>query len=127
MERHRKQLACSLVLASALIAAVATFLLPPSLQAQTQAQPKGIDPALLAKANAGDAEAQLNTGVLYANGQGLPQDYLQAAYWFRKAAEQGVFAAQNNLGVCYEKGLGVPKDQAEADKWFRKAAKQKSL
>jgi hypothetical protein len=49
MERHRKQLASTLVLAFALIAAVATFLLPPSLQAQTQAQPKGIDPALLAK------------------------------------------------------------------------------
>jgi hypothetical protein len=49
MERHRKQLASTLVLASALISAVATFLLPPSLHAQTQAQPNGIDPALLAK------------------------------------------------------------------------------
>jgi hypothetical protein len=49
MERHRKQLASTLVLASALIAAVATFMLPPSLQAQPQAQTNGIDPALLAK------------------------------------------------------------------------------
>jgi hypothetical protein len=55
MERHRKQLASTLVLATALIAAFATFLLPPSLQAQTQAQAKGIDPALLAKAKTGDA------------------------------------------------------------------------
>ena len=46
MERHREQLASTLVLASALIAAVATFLLPPSLQAQIQAQPKGIDPGI---------------------------------------------------------------------------------
>ena len=46
MERHRKQLASTLVLASALIAVTATFLLSPSLQAQTQVQPSGIDPAL---------------------------------------------------------------------------------
>jgi hypothetical protein len=64
MERHRKQLASTLVVASALIAAVATFLLPPWLQAQTQAQLKGIDSALLAKAKAGDAASKLSPAEL---------------------------------------------------------------
>jgi hypothetical protein len=41
MEKHRKQLASTLVLASALIAAAATFLLPPSLQGQTQTDDPG--------------------------------------------------------------------------------------
>jgi TPR repeat protein len=124
MERHREQLANALVLASALIAVVATFLLPPSLQAQTQAQPNGIDPAILAKANAGDANAQFNIGVLYDNGQGVAQDYKQAAAWYRKAAEQGRAEAQLNLGVMYARGDGVPKDYAEAVRWSRKAADQ---
>src|SRR5689334_6799617 len=50
-------------------------------------------------AEAGDANAQYNIGMLYARGQGVPQDYRQAAEWYRKAAEQGVAAAQYNLGV----------------------------
>ena len=38
-------------------------------------------------AEQGDAKAQFNLGVLYANGQGVPQDYKQAVYWHTKAAE----------------------------------------
>jgi len=34
--------------------------------------------------------AQYNLGVRYDNGQGVPQDYKQAVYWFSKAAEQGI-------------------------------------
>src|ERR1035437_8146301 len=98
MERHRKQIASTLVLASALIAAIGTFLLPPSLQAQPQAQPKGIDLALLAKAKAGDASSQVSVGNAYAKGEGVPQDYAQAAVWYRKAAEQGDAKAQYSLG-----------------------------
>jgi TPR repeat protein len=48
-------------------------------------------------AQAGDAEAQFNLGVMYDRGQGVPQDDVQAAEWYRKAAEQGHAAAQNNL------------------------------
>ena len=45
--------------------------------------------ALRSKANAGDAEAQFNLGVMYRVGRGVPQDYAQAVSWCRKAAEQG--------------------------------------
>jgi TPR repeat protein len=77
-----------------------------------------------AAAQNGDPEAQLNLGVCYAQGEGVPKDYAEAVKWFRKAAEQNLAEAQFNLGVCYHKGEGVPKDAAEAVKWYRKAAEQ---
>src|SRR5277367_6141684 len=45
-------------------------------------------------AEQGNAVAQLGLGVMYANGQGVPQDYAQAVVWYRKAAEQGDADAQ---------------------------------
>lgn len=75
-------------------------------------------------AEKGDAHAQYNVALIYARGQGVPQDYKQAAEWYRKAAEQGVAAAQYNLGVMYSNGQGVPQDPQEARKWFLKAAEQ---
>jgi Sel1 repeat len=38
-------------------------------------------------ANQGVAEAQSNLGVMYEQGQGVPQDYAEAVMWFRKADE----------------------------------------
>jgi TPR repeat protein len=61
-------------------------------------------------AEQGDAVAQFNLGLMYANGQGVPQDYKEALKWFRKAAEQGVASAQHNLGVMYAFGQGMPQD-----------------
>lgn len=75
-------------------------------------------------AEAGDAHAQYNLGLLYASGKGVPQDYRQAIEWYRKAAEQGVPAAEYNLGVIYANGQGVPANPQEASKWFLKAAQQ---
>ncbi len=57
-------------------------------------------------------------------GEGVEQDYAEAAKWYRKAAEQGVGEAQFNLGGCYYKGQGVEQDYKEAVKWFSKAADQ---
>lgn len=73
-------------------------------------------------AEKGDANAQYNIGLLYAKGEGVPQNYKQAIEWYRKAAEQGVVAAQFNLGVIYANGQGVPADPEEARKWFAMAA-----
>ena len=72
----------------------------------------------------GDAEAQYNLGNVYYLGEGTPQDYAEAAKWYRLAAEQGNAAAQNNLGVMYDEGEGVPQDDREAVKWYRNAAEQ---
>ena len=37
----------------------------------------------------GDAKAQFNLGYMYANGQGVRQDYAMARQWYEKAAAQG--------------------------------------
>jgi TPR repeat protein len=42
-------------------------------------------------ADQGDADAQFNLGVMYDRGDGIPQDYAEAAKWHRLAAEQGNF------------------------------------
>jgi TPR repeat protein len=75
-------------------------------------------------AEAGDAVAQYNLGLMYHDGEGVPEDYAEAFKWFRKAAEQRYAKAQYSLGDMYYKGRGVPQDIAEAMKWYRKAAEQ---
>ena len=79
---------------------------------------------LQAKARAGDAEAQSSLGLLYATGDGVQRDDVQAAVWTRKAAEQGEADAQFGLGYLYFAGQGVPQDYAQAAIWYRKAAEQ---
>lgn len=75
-------------------------------------------------AEQGDAVAQFNLGVMYDNGEGVPEDDAEAARWFRVVAEQGYAAAQYNLGMMYRKGEGVPEDDTEAVRWYRLAAEQ---
>jgi TPR repeat protein len=70
----------------------------------------------------GNVEAQVNLGMLYANGQGVPQDYAQARQWYEKAAAQGDALAQNNLAELYYAGLGVPQDDVRAYMWVNLAA-----
>ena len=72
-------------------------------------------------AEQGNADAQVNLGLMYANGQGVRQDYTQAVQWCRRAAEQGHAGAQFNLGVMYAEGRGVRQDLALAQEWFGKA------
>ena len=70
----------------------------------------------------GNAEAQVNLGMLYANGQGVPQDYAQARQWYEKAAAQGDALAQNNLAELYYAGLGVTQDNVRAYMWVSLAS-----
>ena len=73
---------------------------------------------ILLLAEQGHAKAQSNLGLLYRDGQGVPQDYKEAVRLFRLSAEQGVVEAQYNLGLMYEKGKGVSQDHALAHVWF---------
>ncbi len=75
-------------------------------------------------AEMGHAKAQYNLGVMYRDGKGVTQDYVQAVQWFKKAVAHGFASAQYNLGVMYAKGRGVPQDYAEAARWYGKAAEQ---
>jgi TPR repeat protein len=61
---------------------------------------------------------------MYLNGDGVPQDYAQAAAWFRKAAKQGIATAQNDLGTLYDHGQGMSQDHVQAAIWYRQAAEQ---
>jgi TPR repeat protein len=63
-------------------------------------------------------------GFMYAEGRGVPQNYVETVKRWRKAADLGNAEAQGNLGFMYKKGWGVPKDDVEAAKWYRKAADQ---
>ena len=64
---------------------------------------------LRAKAEAGDASAQLALARAYADGNGVRQNDDLAAAWCRKAADQGNAAAENELGIMYREGRGVEK------------------
>ena len=75
-------------------------------------------------AEQGHVTAQNVLGMIYDEGQGVPEDDKAAAQWFRRAAEQGHARAQFNLGVLYENGKGVPRDDKIALQWFRRAAEQ---
>ncbi len=93
------------------------------------AQTAAIDPALLAKANGGDAAAQVKVGESCAAGSGaartakqLAEDYRQAAEWYKKAALQGDAGAQATLGVLYSVGQGVAHSDVEAYYWLDLAA-----
>jgi len=84
-----------------------------ALAVGAQAQTPLID-ALRARAEQGDATAQYNLGVRYADGRSIPQDDAEAVRLYRLAADQGDADAQYNLGVMYANGLGVPQDDVEA-------------
>lgn len=95
------------------------------------AQPSGSDPALLAKANAGDPTAQVNVAEHYQKSAATEQDtdqkiddFRQAGEWYRKAAEQGNVAGQVGLADLYRNGQGLPRDMSQAAGWYRKAAEQ---
>jgi hypothetical protein len=80
--------------------------------------------SLLQAAEKGDAVAEKNLGVIYHNGQGVPQNDGLAVTWSRKAAEQGNADAENNLASAYYLGQGVAQDYTQALHWYREAAEQ---
>jgi TPR repeat protein len=63
-----------------------------------------------AAAEQGNDAAQNVLGVMYVSGKGVPQDYAEAARWFRLSADQGNAFAQFNLGDVYALGQGIAQD-----------------
>ena len=49
----------------------------------------------------GEAEAQYYLGLMFHKGRGVEQDYVEAARWYRLAAENGYSLAQTNLSDLY--------------------------
>ena len=65
---------------------------------------------------------QYKLGFAYEFGQGKPQDYKQAVYWYQLAANQENSWAQNRLGDCYYAGHGVEQSYETAAQWYARGA-----
>lgn len=73
----------------------------------------------------GDANAQYVLGLMYANGQGVEQNFYAAGKMYRRAGEQGHAGAQVNLGSLFDNCHGNGGCNAEkAANWYRRAADQ---
>jgi TPR repeat protein len=115
MKQHWKQILRRFTFGLLLIPAVAW----------SQGAASGIDARVLAKAKAGDAASQYLVGIEYQKGDVVARDFVQAADWYRKAAEQGYAEAQCKLGeLLQQPNAGVVEDDAKAAEWLHKAADQ---
>ena len=72
----------------------------------------------------GVASAQYSLGKMFSAGEGVSQDYKEAARWYRLAAEQEHVLAQTELGRLYSTGHGVPQDNVQAHMWLTLAVMQ---
>src|SRR4030081_1114713 len=113
--------------------AVATLLFSTADFAQAQSVRQGISAfnrqdyvlashIFIPLAEQGLPAAQSYLGFMFQSGRGVPQNYTEAAMWYRRAAEQGDTLAQYSLGLLYDRGQGVPRDIVEASKWLNLSA-----
>lgn len=76
-------------------------------------------------AAAGNMRAQVNLGILYLRGQGLPRDLVQARAWLEKAAASGDPQALYTLGrALSESTEQIPADPMRAADLYRRAAEK---
>lgn len=73
-------------------------------------------------AQAGDAEACLEMGILEENGGEQPPDYIEARIWYERAAAKGMAEADFRLGKLVSEGLGGSENQEVAFQHYMKAA-----
>jgi TPR repeat protein len=76
--------------------------------------------AALAWADSSAAREAFKKGITF----DLAGKHMEAAKWFRKAADQGSEDAQYYLGQMFRSGQGLLQGYAEAAKWYRRAAEQ---
>ncbi len=73
-------------------------------------------------AKLGDKEGQYYMGLLYEEGQGVPQRFESAEKCYTKAAQQGYVDAYFTLGELYLHQPGIKKDRVSAYYWLEMAA-----
>ena len=93
--------------------------------------------------NAGSAEASRHLGVLYQQGKGVEQNFIEAAKYYLQAVEKGYECARedfnflfnnndlsgeisNSTGDMYYKADGVKQDYVKAFTWYNKAKEKGS-
>ncbi len=94
---------------------------------EPRAKSDGVERRLLQAAEAGDARAQCNLGILYDNGMddngyAVIGNRPQAVRWLLAAAEQGLPRAQVRLAQVYADGPDISGSHAAACGWFLLAA-----
>lgn len=78
------------------------------------------------KAEQGDAEAQCQLGVCYAQGKGVEKNLAQSARYWLMASKQHHPQALVYLGKLFEKGVAVPQDFGKAVQCYQSAIAQNS-
>ena len=73
-------------------------------------------------ASLGIGSYQNRVASMYVSGRGVCKDFLEAARWYRKLAENGDTHAQQALGVLYLTRVPGLNDHNEAFEWFFRAA-----
>ena len=68
------------------------------------------------------AWSQMAQGVDFELGRGVMRNDVEAARWYRMAAERGYPPAQNGVARLYELGRGLPQSDVRAYKWYSLAA-----
>lgn len=71
----------------------------------------------------GDPSAEFEVGARFAAGEGVPQNFPEAAKWYQRSADQGFAQAEYRLGTLYERGLGLKPDRGQASAWYERAAR----
>lgn len=103
------------------------FLVPPSIASaqsdDAEAAFERKDAAALTRmANAGDPLAQYNLGLMYANGTGVTQDYVQAHKWYNLSAASGDAEPKTNRDELAAKmtSAQIAEAQRLASAWVKK-------
>ena len=94
-----------------------------ALNALNAKSPKAVD-LLKQVANQGYAPAQDSLAHVYAEGDLVAKNSVEARKWTQRAADGGISNAMYNLGTMYYNGDGVTQDRSMAAVWFRKAAER---
>jgi len=110
-----------LAAASAVVGVTAWLALEPSASIPAAQEPISLPHA---RAEKGDAEAQLQLGMRYAEGDGVIQNDKEATKWFALAAQQGLPEAQYQYGLALLRGRGIVQDYRAAFNWIEKPAQR---
>jgi len=75
-------------------------------------------------ANGGDPDAQCRLGLMFFDGDHVPEDKAMASNWFMKAAQQGHAEAQMNMARLLLEGDGVEQDIEYGMRFLEMSAEQ---
>lgn len=109
------------ILASILFLAAAT---PAAVAAQTPSEAAALYRDMKVRAEAGDAEAQWEIGMMLLNGDGVTRNEREAWRWVRASGDAGHEKGMISTAVMLALGQGTAPDPAQARDWYRRAAER---